>query len=238
MLGFSYFIVNRLELDCPFDIEPSWKEALKGEWDKPYMAKLLSFLEQERASGPPIYPPKELVFSAFWLTPYNSVKVVIVGQDPYFNPGQAQGLAFSVPPQFPLPPSLKNIYKELAQDLDTFPPTDGCLIHWAKQGVFLLNTTLTVREGSPLSHHGKGWELFTDAVILKLCERKDPVIFVLWGQSAQKKIAHIQQCKDAIVISSSHPSPLGAYQGFFGSKPFSKINQFLKTNNKAPINWV
>lgn len=224
-----------------FELGPSWHSILKEELTKPYIARLASFVEQERYGKQKIYPPKELVFNAFKTTPYEKVKVLIIGQDPYHGSNQAHGLCFSVPEGTPPPPSLQNIFKELASDLSINTPSHGCLLSWAKQGVMLLNATLTVREGEPLSHHKKGWEQFTDAVVLKLSEREDPVIFVLWGKSAQEKYKCIQKTKEENsrhpILTSSHPSPLSAYQGFMGCRHFSKINELLLTQNKTPIDW-
>lgn len=200
------------------------------------MAALESFVAEERAASA-IFPPAEEVFSAFTLTPIDEVSVVIVGQDPYHGPGQAHGLCFSVREGVALPPSLKNIYKELQNDLGVETPTHGCLTGWAKQGVLLLNATLTVSQSSPLSHHGKGWELFTDAVIQALCKRPQPIVFLLWGRSAQQKCRHLVCSEERLVLQAPHPSPFSAYQGFFGSRPFSQINEFLLKHNKAPINW-
>lgn len=212
-------------------LDESWKEILAEEFKKPYIAKLAAFVKEEREKYGPIYPPKELVFNALNKVPFDKVRVVIVGQDPYHGPGQAHGLCFSVPEGIEPPPSLKNIFKELNQDLGIPIPSHGCLLKWAEQGVLLLNATLTVRESSPLSHHKQGWELFTDAIIQKISEKPKPVIFLLWGRNAQMKCANID--KRHIVLKSAHPSPLSAYNGFFGSKPFSKINEFLN----PPIDW-
>jgi uracil-DNA glycosylase len=227
-------------LICPFEIEASWKVILEDELQKPYMLQLAAFVEKERAAGISIYPPKELVFNAFNLTPYDKVNVLIVGQDPYHGPGQAHGLCFSVPENVDFPPSLRNIFKELKEDVGMVIPDNGCLIPWAKQGVMLLNTTLTVRQGTPLSHAGKGWERFTDVVIAKLSEREDPVIFVLWGNAAKEKVAHIKQLEGKtqhFLLSAAHPSPFSANNGFFGCRHFSKINEILLKLNKKPIDW-
>lgn len=220
------------------EIEPSWKAALAPEFTKPYMAKLANFLFEERKGDIPIYPPANLVFNAFWQTPYNKVKVLIMGQDPYHGPNQAHGLCFSVPEGVPPPPSLQNIFKELKADLGIPKPKHGCLLSWARQGVMLLNATLTVREKDPLSHHNKGWETFTDAVIEALCKRSDPVIFVLWGMSAQMKCLYIKgiTSKEFILVAA-HPSPFSAHRGFFGCNHFSKINALLLNQNKQPIDW-
>lgn len=219
-----------------FCLEPSWQNALLDELKKPYIAKLAAFIKSERAKSDPIYPPEELVFNALKQTPFDKVRVVIVGQDPYHGPEQAHGLCFSVPVGVALPPSLKNIFKELQDDLGIPKPAHGCLLKWAQQGVLLLNATLTVKESSPLSHHKKGWELFTDAIIQKLAEKDEPVIFVLWGKNALSKCKHLQekiQNKPHKILTAAHPSPLSAYAGFFGCRHFSKINKLLKD----PIDW-
>lgn len=220
-------------------IERSWHEALKKEIAKPYIGELKAFLAKERASGAVIYPPEPLVFNAFRQTPFAAVRVVIMGQDPYHGEGQAHGLSFSVPCGIPFPPSLRNIFQELVEDEKVAYPQEGCLTCWARQGVLMLNATLTVRAHEPKSHHGKGWERFTDGVILRLLEREDPIVFVLWGKSAQEKMHHIAQKPrtNHLVLTAAHPSPYSAYAGFFGSRPFSKINQHLKKFGKAPINW-
>lgn len=222
----------------PFSLEPSWRQALAPELSKPYIAHLMAFVERERLGAIPVYPPAPLVFNAFWQTPYHKVKVLIMGQDPYHGPGQAHGLSFSVPEGVAIPHSLQNIYKEIASDLHLTPPNNGCLLHWAQQGVLLLNATLTVRQSEPMSHHGKGWEQFTDAVVDALCARKDPLIFVLWGNSAKKKCLKVQNHPHHVVLTAAHPSPLSAHQGFLGCHHFSQINQHLKKQNKTPINWV
>lgn len=221
-----------------FNIEHSWNQVLAEELQKPYIHDLASFIEAERLSGIPIYPPADSMFNAFKYTPYKEVKIVIIGQDPYHGPNQAHGLCFSVPDGIPPPPSLVNIFKELVSDLKCEIPKHGCLISWAKQGVLLLNATLTVQEGNPMSHHGKGWERFTDAVIDKLAERRDPIIFVLWGKSAQEKGIRIKQINpNHYILAASHPSPLSSYRGFFGCQHFSKINDLLRQQGKAPIDW-
>ncbi len=219
----------------PFVLEPSWQKILEEELKAPYMLQLAAFLKQERAGGTPVYPPEDLVFNAFQKAPFDKVNVVIVGQDPYHGPGQAHGLSFSVPAGVPPPPSLQNIFKEIAQDVGVPVPKHGCLTAWAKQGVMLLNATLTVRQGQPMSHFGKGWEQFTDAVIERLNEREDPVIFVLWGNSAKKKGAKINSRH--FILTAPHPSPLSAHSGFFGCRHFSRINELLKKQNKTQINW-
>ncbi|MGL5625985.1 MAG: uracil-DNA glycosylase [Candidatus Rhabdochlamydia sp.] len=216
----------------------SWHEVLKEELAKPYIAELKKFLAQEKSENKTIYPPEELIFNAFLHTPFEKVKVVIMGQDPYHGPGQAHGLSFSVPCGMPQPPSLKNIFKEQKEDLGVYMPKEGCLSSWAKQGVLLLNATLTVRANEPKSHYGRGWELFTNAVISKLVEREDPFVFVLWGKSAQEKISAVLEKKITpdVVLTSAHPSPYSA-NGFFGCRHFSKINQLLEKWGKEPINW-
>lgn len=223
----------------PPQLEQSWKEALKEEWSKKYLSDLAVFIAQERGGTIPVYPPRNEVFSAFGFTPFDKVKAVIIGQDPYHGPGQAHGLSFSVQGNTPQPPSLKNIFKELLDDLGISPPRHGSLVSWAKQGVLMLNALLTVRAGAPQSHSGKGWEEFTDAVVTTLTLREDPVIFVLWGKTAQEKCRHIlEQTRERhFVLMAPHPSPFSAYSGFFGCKHFSKINELLKKQGKEPINW-
>ncbi|MFA6915373.1 MAG: uracil-DNA glycosylase [Parachlamydiales bacterium] len=223
-----------------FNLEPSWKDELKQELIKPYISKLSDFIERENQQPTPIYPPRDLVFNAFWHTPYDEVSVVIVGQDPYHGQGQAHGLSFSVPQGVPQPPSLRNIFKEIKSDLDIAPPDHGCLIPWADQGVFLLNALLTVRAKQPLSHQNQGWEQFTDAVILALAKREKPIVFMLWGSHAQKKLQGILQ--DAqysrhLVLKAPHPSPFSAYTGFFGCGHFSKANQFIIDTQQKSIDW-
>lgn len=217
-------------------IEASWHEQLREEIAKPYVAELKGFLEAEKAAGKVVYPPEPLVFNAFAQTPFARVEVVIVGQDPYHGEGQAHGLSFSVPPGVRQPPSLQNIFKEIHSDLGAPIPKTGCLIPWAKQGVLLLNATLTVRAGEPRSHYGKGWERFTDAVIDKLIAREDPIVFLLWGKSAQEKGAKICGTRHAVFMAP-HPSPYSADTGFFGCRHFSKTNEQLVKWEKTPINW-
>lgn len=214
-----------------------WHELLKEEIGKPYIKDLKKFLEEEEKKGKIVYPPEPLIFYAFGLVPYDQVKVVIMGQDPYHGAGQAHGLSFSVPCGIPQPPSLKNIFKELKDDLDIPIPESGCLSHWARQGVLLLNATLTVRAGEPGSHHGKGWEQFTDAVIAKLAERKDPIVFLLWGEVAKRKCAHVLAKLQHAVLTAAHPSPFSAYGGFFGCRHFSKTNALLRKWGKSEIDW-
>jgi uracil-DNA glycosylase len=211
----------------------NWHKLLEDEINKPYIKELKDFLDREET-----YPPKDQVFHAFAMTPYDEVKVVIIGQDPYHGPGQAHGMSFSVPEGVDPPPSLKNIYKELQTDLGIAPAKTGCLDKWAKQGVLLLNATLTVRPNEPKSHYGKGWERFTDSVVLKLAERKDPIVFILWGRSAKEKCAHLLEHSHHAVLTSAHPSPLSAHNGFFGCRHFSKANEYLKKWGKTPIDWV
>ncbi|MCB1072873.1 MAG: uracil-DNA glycosylase [Chlamydiales bacterium] len=219
-------------------IEKSWHDSLKEEINKPYIFDLKKFLETERMKGEKIFPPENEVFNAFKQTPYDQVKVVLMGQDPYHGEGQAHGLCFSVQKGTPLPPSLKNIYKEMEQDLGIPPANHGCLLNWSKQGVLMLNATLTVRKGEPKSHYGKGWEIFTDSVIRKLCQRKDPLVFILWGKSAKEKCENILNTMDHphAILTSAHPSPYSA-TNFFGCRHFSKTNELLKKWEKSPINW-
>ena len=216
-------------------IEPSWGRVLADEFAQPYFAPLIAFVKQEYAAGP-VYPPGALIFNAFEHTPFEAVKVVILGQDPYHGRGQAHGLSFSVPEGVGRPPSLLNIFKEIATDTGTPPPASGNLERWADQGVLLLNATLTVRAGAAASHQGRGWETFTDAVIRKVSAGRPRVVFILWGAYAQKKAALIDQQKH-LIIKSAHPSPLAAHNGFFGSRPFSRANAWLTEAGEEPINW-
>lgn len=219
-------------------MEKSWRNRLEQEISLPYVQDLKLFLQQESDEGKIVYPPKEEVFQAFLETPFEKVKVVIVGQDPYHGKGQAHGLSFSVKETVRvLPPSLKNIFKELCEDVKVPSPKNGCLSPWAKQGVFLLNATLTVREGEPKSHFGKGWERFTDSVIQALADQKRPLVFMLWGKSAQDKVEKIHaKEKGHIVLTAAHPSPYSA-ERFFGCRHFSKANEFLIKTGQSPINW-
>ena len=212
-----------------------WNIALRDELDKPYWEVLQQFVRTEREHHT-VYPPHNEVFNALHLTPFDTTRVVILGQDPYHGPHQAHGLAFSVRHGVAIPPSLANIFKELEADLTIPPPKHGCLEHWSDQGVLLLNATLTVRAGSAGSHHGKGWEIFTDAIISILGQRESPIVFVLWGNNARKKRRLITQSHHR-VIESTHPSPLSAHAGFFGSRPFSAINTALQNYKSAPIDW-
>lgn len=222
----------------PLNIEPSWREVLKDEFDAPYFAQLVSFIEREHLSAIPFYPPKELVFNAFTKTPFEKVKVVILGQDPYHGPGQAHGLSFSVPRGVRPPPSLVNIFKELQSDVNLKIPSHGCLDAWAEQGVFLLNATLTVSQNKPLSHHNKGWEHFTDAVVKKLLEVDNPMVFLLWGKSAQEKCKHFGITnRHHLLLTAAHPSPFSAHRGFLGCTHFSQANDFLVKHGIKPIDW-
>jgi uracil-DNA glycosylase len=216
-------------------LPPSWQEAVGQELEKPYFEKLRAFLEKERTEHT-VYPPEDKVFQALELTPYDKVNVFLLGQDPYHDEGQAHGLAFSVMPGVRPPPSLMNIFKELRDDLGCRVPNNGYLVPWAEQGVLLLNAVLTVRAHSPNSHKGKGWEKFTDAVLKKVNDKDDPVVFVLWGGNAQKKLALIDEGRHT-VVKSAHPSPLSAKNGFFGSRPFSQINEALRAAGKPEIDW-
>lgn len=216
-------------------IESSWKSILQDEFSKPYFKHLVDFVKEEYKTQT-VYPPGSKIFSAFNQTPFHDVKVVIIGQDPYHGKGQANGLCFSVSPEITQPPSLKNIFKELQDDLGKPAPTDGNLESWASQGVFLLNAILTVRASQAGSHQNKGWETFTDAVIQKLSEEKENLVFILWGAYAQKKGAVIDREKH-FVMQSAHPSPLSAHRGFFGSKAFSKTNNYLKSKRIKEIDW-
>jgi len=220
-------------------MEASWLELLQEEFEKPYMKELEVFLAKEIHAGIEIYPPFELIFNAFCQTPWDPVKVVVIGQDPYHGAGQAHGLSFSVPKGVPPPPSLQNIFKEIKEDLGISPPTHGCLIEWARQGVLLLNATLTVRANEAKSHHGKGWELFTDRVVQLLYARKEPLVFLLWGKSAYDKLQHLgAHASHHLILTAPHPSPLSAHSGFLGCRHFSKANDFLKKVGKRPIDWA
>ncbi|BAO07677.1 MULTISPECIES: uracil-DNA glycosylase [Enterococcus] len=216
-------------------IHNSWQEVLADEFEKDYYQQLRIFLKNEYATQK-IHPDMYHVYEALELTPYEEVKVVILGQDPYHGVNQAHGLSFSVQPGVKTPPSLVNIYKELKNDLGIEPVSHGNLVTWAKQGVLLLNTVLTVREGQAYSHRGKGWEQLTDAIIEKLNERDKPIVFILWGKPAQEKMKMIDKSRH-IIITAPHPSPLSAHRGFFGSKPFSKTNDALLALGETPIDW-
>jgi uracil-DNA glycosylase len=217
-------------------IEDSWKKVLKHEFTKPYFLQVTTHLKTERATGAVIYPPGQLIFNAFNTTPFDEVKVVILGQDPYHGNGQAHGLSFSVPDGVPPPPSLVNIYKELHTDIGLTIPKTGNLTSWAKQGVFLLNAILTVRANEPASHAKIGWMDFTDAVIRKISDEKEGVVFLLWGKFAQEKQVLIDETKHH-VLKASHPSPFSADKGFFGCKHFSKTNALLHKQKMEVIDW-
>jgi uracil-DNA glycosylase len=216
-------------------IEASWKAKLDPFFATDTFGKLTQFVKEEYRAGP-VFPPGAKIFRAFDLCPLEQVKVVILGQDPYHGPGQANGLCFSVNPDVDLPPSLVNIFQELESDLGRPPRTDRTLEHWAREGVLLLNSTLTVRSGAPTSHTGRGWEDFTDEALKVVAARPEPAVFVLWGAYAQRKGAFLDGTKHR-VIKSPHPSPLSAYRGFFGSRPFSRVNEALTGWGKSPIDW-
>lgn len=218
------------------EIEKSWKEKLTQEFDDLYMKELRDFLANELKAGKKIFPHGKEIFAAFNHTPFDKTKVVIIGQDPYHGPGQAHGLCFSVRPGVKTPPSLVNIYKEMANDLDIQRADHGNLTHWAEQGVLLLNQVLTVEEGKAASHHGRGWEVFTDKVVEILNDQKEGLVFFLWGAPAQKKGKMINTDKH-LVLKSPHPSPLSAHRGFFGSRHFSKCNDYLEKRGEEPIAW-
>ena len=217
-------------------IDASWKEVLEAEFEKDYFKRLTSFVKEEYAGTTPIYPPARLIFNAFDHCPFNDVKVVILGQDPYHGVGQANGLCFSVNKGVPFPPSLLNIFKEIENDLGTPIPQDGDLTRWSDQGVLLLNATLTVRASMAGSHQKRGWEEFTDAAIRELVTRRENIVFILWGSYAQKKGAFIDRSRH-LVLTSPHPSPLSAYQGFFGNHHFSTANRYLAEHGKSEIKW-
>lgn len=217
------------------DIEPSWHEKLMAEFEKPYFEMLTQFVRAEFANGL-CFPPGKLIFNAFNQCPFDNVKVVLIGQDPYHEPGQAQGLCFSVGDGVKFPPSLRNIFTEIQSDLGVAVPDSGDLTRWAKQGVLLLNATLTVRAHAAGSHQNKGWETFTDAVIRAVSEGRDNVVFMLWGSYAQSKAKLIDSTRHC-VLKSAHPSPLSAYRGFFGNHHFSICNQYLQQHGQEAINW-
>ncbi len=217
-------------------IEESWKEVLKEEFSKSYFQQIVTFIKTEKAASKIIYPPGPLIFNVFYKTPFSKVKVVLLGQDPYHNKGQAHGLSFSVPNGVQPPPSLINIFKELKADLGIEIPTTGNLENWTSQGVLLLNASLTVRQNEPGSHSKIGWLTFTDTVIGKLSEQKEGIIFLLWGKFAQEKQSIIDETKH-FVFKAAHPSPFSADKGFFGCRHFSKTNELLVKQNKQPINW-
>lgn len=217
-------------------IDASWLAILKDEFEKEYFKNLKLFLMQEKAGSVPIYPPGNQIFNAFNLCPFDQVRVVILGQDPYHGPNQAHGLCFSVGEGVPPPPSLVNIFKEMKSDLGLAIPTHGSLENWAKQGVLLLNSSLTVRQHQAGSHAGQGWETFTDAVVKLISEKKEKVVFILWGSPAQKK-GQVVDDKKHLVLKAPHPSPLSSYRGFFGCRHFSKTNDYLKLHKLPEINW-
>jgi uracil-DNA glycosylase len=218
-------------------IDGSWKEVLKAEFTKPYFLQIVTHLKTERISGKTIYPPGGLIFNAFNTTPFDKVKIVLLGQDPYHGPNQAHGLSFSVQKGIPPPPSLVNIYKELQQDIGMPIPKHGDLTHWAEQGVLLLNASLTVRANEPMSHAKIGWAEFTDAVISKVSAQKEHIVFFLWGKFAQEKQVLVDETKH-LVLKAAHPSPFSADKGFFGCKHFSKANAWLMKNGQDPVDWM
>ncbi len=216
-------------------LDNTWKSSLEDELNKKYFIDLMAFVEQEQKTQT-IFPLNDNIFNAFSLTPLGKVKVVILGQDPYHGEGQGHGLAFSVLDGVAFPPSLRNIFKEYSSDLGYETPFSGNLTRWAEQGVFMINAVLTVRSGEANSHKGKGWEVFTDAVIKKISDERENIVFILWGKPAQLKNKLIDESKH-LVLKAPHPSPLSSYRGFFGSKPFSQVNTYLKEHNISPINW-
>ncbi|PWT78422.1 MAG: uracil-DNA glycosylase [Bacteroidetes bacterium] len=217
-------------------IEASWKQVLKQEFSKPYFLQIVNFLKTEKLAGKSIYPPGGLIFNAFNTTPFENVKVILLGQDPYHGAGQAHGLSFSVPNGIPPPPSLINIFKELHTDIGLALPSHGNLTHWATQGVMLLNASLTVRANEPMSHSKIGWAEFTDTVIQKLSEEKVNLVFLLWGRFAQEKQVLIDETKH-LILKAAHPSPFSADKGFFGCRHFSKTNEYLVKNGIDPVDW-
>ena len=216
-------------------ITNDWLPAINSELKKPYYAQLYKFIREEYSTTK-VFPPADDIFNAFHLTPLSQVKVLILGQDPYHNDGQAHGLCFSVKPNVDIPPSLENIYKELHNDLGCDIPNHGYLVKWAKQGVLMLNTVLTVRAHQANSHQGRGWEQFTDAIIQAVNAQNRPIVYLLWGRPAQSKIPMLTNPKH-LILTAPHPSPLSAYRGFFGCRHFSQTNEFLKTNGIEPIDW-
>lgn len=216
-------------------IEDSWRQLLASEWESPYFAELASFVRDAYAHGV-VYPPAGRIFAAFDSCPVDMVKVVIIGQDPYHGPGQANGLCFSVNPGIPFPPSLRNILSEVSSDMGIPMPSDGDLSRWARQGVLLLNTTLTVAQGAPKSHSGRGWERLTSTAVQRLSEARSGLVFLLWGSDAMRMGAAIDRSRH-LVLTAPHPSPLSAYRGFFGCRHFSKTNDYLAANGVTPINW-
>lgn len=218
-------------------LEPSWKKRLAAEFDQAYMQALRQFLLQRKRDGAMIFPPGNQIFNALDSTPFEEVKVVVLGQDPYHGPGQAHGLCFSVQEGVAMPPSLVNIYKEIAADLGSQPAANGNLQHWAEQGVLLLNAVLTVERGQAAAHQGKGWEQFTDRIVSELNEHRESMVFMLWGSYAMKKGAHIDRDRH-LVLTAPHPSPLSAHRGFFGCRHFSKANAWLQQHGQTPIHWA
>jgi uracil-DNA glycosylase len=214
----------------------SWRAVLGDELEQPYMQELRAFLVAEVAAGRRFYPPADRVFNALWATPFDEVRVVLLGQDPYHGPGQAMGLCFSVPAGVPLPPSLRNIYEELVRDVGVPRPSSGDLTPWAERGVLLLNAVLTVAPGKPASHAGKGWERFTDRAIAELSERREGIVFLLWGRYAQQKGAVVDRARHH-VLTTTHPSPLSASNGFLGCCHFSKVNALLESGGREPVDW-
>lgn len=223
-------------MSATIQLEPSWLEELRGEFEQEYMHTLRQFLQQRREQGAQIYPRPSQWFAALDSTPFNQVKVVILGQDPYHGPGQAHGLCFSVQPGVKPPPSLVNIFQELQSDLAIEPAQHGYLQSWAEQGVLLLNSVLTVEQGQAGAHQGKGWERFTDAIVSSLNQHRDGLVFLLWGSHAQKKGAAIDSSRHC-VLKAPHPSPLSAYRGFFGCKHFSQANAYLQARGQTPVDW-
>lgn len=230
--------MNEGFLTSCFQLPQDWIEALNGELQKSYFLDLKEFLDGERRKGTIIYPEDKNIFASFCATPFDQVSVVIIGQDPYFGPGQAHGLSFSVPKGVAIPPSLRNIYKELVADLGVHTPSHGCLAQWAHQGVLLLNATLTVEQDKPLSHHNRGWERFTDACVRALVEKKKNLVFLLWGKNAEAKVLKNPELteKDHCVLIAAHPSPFSAKK-FLGCRHFSKANAYLQAHGKKPIDW-
>ena len=217
-------------------MEMTWDTIIRAEETKPYFRDLQTFLAEQRESGAKVFPPDELTYRALQITPFSAVTVVILGQDPYHGQGQAHGLAFSVPQGVVVPPSLRNIFKELAADIGIGSPRHGCLESWARQGVLLLNTVLTVEDGTPQSHRGRGWEQFTDTLITALSTHRHGLVFLLWGSQAQAKQSLIDRSKHT-VLCAAHPSPLSAYRGFLGCKHFSETNSILSASGSEPIDW-
>jgi uracil-DNA glycosylase len=217
-------------------LEASWRKRLQVDFDAEYMLELRDFLREQKLLGKTVYPSKDEIFAALNATPFDAVKIVILGQDPYHGPGQAHGLCFSVRQNVPVPPSLRNIYKELAADINFLPPKHGCLNEWAQQGVLLLNSVLTVEGSLAASHKDKGWEKFTDSIVSHLNDKAENIVFILWGNYAQKKGAMIDRARH-LVLESPHPSPLSASRGFYGNHHFSKSNEYLRAHDVAAIDW-